>query len=132
MSNKVQVAAAVAAMAGGRVGPLFDLLADDVVWQWMGVEHWPRAFTGKEVVRQVLFGGATDEMSPGSSVEVRHVHGDGDNVIVEHRGRNELADGRRYDNNYCWVLTLDAGRVVHVREYMDTQLVTDTFGPDES
>ena len=51
-------------------------------------------------------------------------------MVVEHSGRNELPDGRRYDNNYCWVLRFKDGSIHEVREYMDTQLVTETFGAD--
>ena len=50
--------------------------------------------------------------------------------MVEHSGRNELPDGRRYDNNYCWVIRFKDGSIQEVREYMDTQLVTETFGAD--
>ena len=55
-----------------------------------------------------------------------------DFVVIEHSGRNELADGRRYNNNYCWVFRFQDGLIQEVREYMDTQLVTETFGPDGS
>ena len=55
---------------------------------------------------------------------------DGDFVIVEHSGRNKLPDGRRYDNNYCWVFRFQNGLIQEVREYMDTQLVTETFGEE--
>jgi uncharacterized protein len=51
-------------------------------------------------------------------------------VVVEHSGRNEMPDGRRYDNNYCWVLRFQGEFIHEVREYMDTQPVTDTFGAD--
>ena len=51
-------------------------------------------------------------------------------MVVEHSGRNELPDGRRYDNNYCWVFRFEEGSIQEVREYMDTQLVTETFGAD--
>jgi ketosteroid isomerase-like protein len=45
---------------------------------------------------------------------------------------DELADGRRYDNNYYWVFRFQDGLIQEVREYLDTQLVTETFGPDGS
>ena len=41
-----------------------------------------------------------------------------------------MPDGRQYDNNYCWVFRLQDGLIQDVREYMDTLLVTETFGPD--
>ena len=120
----------MSAMEQGRVGPLLDAMHDDVVWHWRGAAQWSRSFTGRQVVIDVLFGGATDSLGAGSSVTLHHVHADGEVAVVEHTGHNELPDGRSYDNNYCWVVRFDAGRIVEVREYMDTQLVTETFGPD--
>ena len=118
------------AMSQGRVAPLLALLAEDVRWRWMGVGQWSRTLEGKQVVVDTLFGGG--ELPPSSRVEVAHLHADGDCVVVEHSGRNVLPDGRRYDNNYCWVLRFEDDLVHEVREYMDTLLVTETFGADES
>ena len=120
------------AMSHGRVAPLFEAMAEDVTWRWMGVSNWSRTFAGKQLVVDTLFGGARETLGPSSSVEVHFIHGDGDFVVVEHSGRNELPGGRRYDNNYCWVFRFEGGLIQDVREYMDTQLVTDTFGPDGS
>jgi len=119
------------AMSQGRVRPLFDAMADEVTWRWMGVNQWSRTFEGKQTVVDTLFGGNAETLSPSSGVEVHWIHADGDVVVVEHSGRNEMPDGRRYDNNYCWVLRFQDGLVREVREYMDTQLVTETFGADE-
>lgn len=98
----------------------------------MGVQQWSRTFTGKQTVIDTLFGGQSDDLGPSSSVQVHGIHGDGDVVIVEHSGHNELGDGHRYDNNYCWVFEFRDSEIQRVREYMDTQLVTETFGPDET
>jgi uncharacterized protein len=119
-------------MSQGRVRPLFDAMAEDVTWRWMGVRQWSRTFEGKRLVVDTLFGGAWETLSPSSSVEVHSIHADGDSVVVEHSGRNVLADGRRYDNNYCWIFRFQDGLIQEVREYMDTQLVSETFGLDES
>lgn len=85
---------------------------------------------GQADVVDKLFGGATETLGPSSSTEVRRIHADGDCVVVEHSGRNEMSDGRRYGNNSCWVLRFQDGLIQEVREYMDTQLVTETFGAD--
>jgi ketosteroid isomerase-like protein len=132
MNHKRRVQAVMGAMSQGRVDPLLGLMADDVTWRWMGVNQWSRTFKGKQLVVDKLFGGATETLGPSSRIEVHHVHADGDCVLVEHSGRNELPDGRRYDNNYCWVLQFQDGLIQEVREYMDTQLVTETFGVDPS
>ena len=128
MDIKQRVREIMDAMSHGRVGPLFDAMDEDVTWRWMGVNTWSRTFEGKQTVVDKLFGGASETLSPSSSVEVHAIHADDDCVVVEHSGRNELPDGRRYDNNYCWVLRFQRGLIHDVREYMDTQLVTDTFG----
>ena len=128
MDHKSRVQEAMSAMSQGRTGPLFDLMAEDVTWRWMGVSQWTRTFQGKQMVVDKLFGGVAEDISPSFSVEVHHIHADGDHVVVEHSGRNELPDGRRYDNNYCWIFRFEEGLIQEVREYMDTQLVTETFG----
>jgi ketosteroid isomerase-like protein len=130
MNHKVRVQEVMEAMSQGRIGPPFDLMADAVTWRWMGVSQWSRTFEGKQLVVDKLFGGAAEALSHAFSVEVRHIHADGDCVVVEHSGRNKLPDGRRYDNNYCWVFRFEEGLIQEVREYMDTQLVTGTFGAD--
>jgi uncharacterized protein len=55
------------------------------------------------------------------SVEFRGIYCDGHTVILEERMQATLANGRRYDNNYCFFFELTDGRISKVREYMDTQ-----------
>jgi ketosteroid isomerase-like protein len=128
MDHKRRVQEIMDAMSHGRVGAFFDAMAEDVTCRWMGVNKWSRTFDGKQLIIDTLFGGAAETLNPSSNVEVRCIHADGDCVVVEHTGHNELPDGRRYDNNYCWVFRFQEGSIQEVREYMDTQLVTDTFG----
>jgi uncharacterized protein len=132
VDHRARVEDIMNAMAQGRVRPLFDAMAEDVTWRWMGVKQWSRAFEGKQSVVDTLFGGSSETLPPSSTVEVHCIHADGDFVVVEHSGRNELSDGRRYDNNYCWIFRIEEGLIQEVREYMDTQLVTETFGPDDN
>jgi ketosteroid isomerase-like protein len=120
------------AMARADLGPFFDAMADDVSWRWMGVQTWSKTFEGKPAVVDDLFGGAVSSLDDSFSVQVHEIIADGDHVVVEHTGRNATPDGRRYDNNYCWVFTFGGGLIREAREYMDTQLVTETFGDDTS
>src|SRR4051794_13052613 len=111
VDHRARVENIMGAMAHGRVRPFFDAMAEDVTWRWMGVKQWSRAFEGKHVVVDTLFGGESETLPPSSTVEVHCIHADGDFVLVEHSGRNELPDGRRYDNNYCWVLRFSDGLI---------------------
>lgn len=130
--NKRRMQEILAAMGAGDLAPLFDAMADDVRWRWMGTDRWSRTFDGKAAVVGGLFAAVQETLAPPFSVTVHNVFADGDTVIAEHTGRNATPDGRRYDNNYCWVCRFQGGQLREVREYMDTQLVTDTFGPDAS
>ena len=131
VKDKQTVQSLMDAMAGGDLQPLFDAMADDMTWQWMGVHQWSKTFVGKQAVVQELFGGVAETLNPPFSVDVHRILADGDHVVVEHTGRNETPDGRQYDNNYCWVMRFDDGLIREIREYMDTQLVTETFGAAE-
>lgn len=55
------------------------------------------------------------------SVELGGIHADGETVVVEERMQATLANGRRYDNTYCFVFVLEGERIARVREYMDTK-----------
>ena len=54
-------------------------------------------------------------------ITFRAVHADGDSVIVEERMRATLPGGNAYENDYCFVFVVEAGRIKQVREYMDTR-----------
>jgi uncharacterized protein len=46
---------------------------------------------------------------------------EGATAVLENRFQATLASGRRYDNDYCFVIEVRDGRIRRMREYMDTQ-----------
>jgi uncharacterized protein len=54
---------------------------------------------------------------------------DGDLVVVEARGDNHATSGERYDNQYCLVYRFEDGKIVEMREYMDTAFCERVLGP---
>lgn len=52
---------------------------------------------------------------------------EGDRVAVEADSHAELTNGRTYDNQYHLLFVLRDGKIVATREYLDTQVVNDTF-----
>jgi uncharacterized protein len=96
----------------------------------MGSGRWSHTFEGKEAVVNGLFAAVRATLSASFEVTPLHFIAEGDLVVIEHRGRNATPDGRPYDNKYCWVCRFADGRLRELREYMDTQLVTETFGAD--
>jgi uncharacterized protein len=117
-------------MSRGNIQPLFDAMADDMRWTWMGSGRWSHTFEGKEAVVNGLFAAVRATLSASFEVTPLHFIAEGDLVVIEHSGRNATPDGRPYDNRYCWVCRFAGGRLRELREYMDTQLVTETFGAD--
>jgi ketosteroid isomerase-like protein len=55
------------------------------------------------------------------SIDFRGFYSDGQTVIVEERMQATLANGRKYDNDYCFIFELVGEKISKVREYMDTQ-----------
>ncbi len=45
----------------------------------------------------------------------------GTTAVLENRFQATLRDGRHYDNDYCFVIEIQDGRIHRMREYMDTQ-----------
>jgi ketosteroid isomerase-like protein len=104
-----------------------DVLADDVRW-----------FAPRDNATQVALGLPPDMLETrdgivaflndhfrrlfpdGASFDFTKVVAEGDTVVFELRMRARLANGRDYDNRYCWVFEMAGARVKEIREYMDT------------
>jgi len=54
-------------------------------------------------------------------------------VVVLARGEVKTVRGEDYDNNYCFVIRMKDGKMVELREYMDTALAEAvlTMGADQ-
>lgn len=119
------------AMSQGNIEPLIDAMADDMRWTWMGTGRWSHTFEGKDSVVNELLSAVKATLSPSFEVIPHRFFAEGDHVVIEHSGRNTTLDGRPYHNNYCWVCRFGDGKLREIREYMDTELVTQTFGTDQ-
>ena len=61
------------------------------------------------------------------TIEVTGVTAEGDRVAIEGTGRGRLRNGRDYDDSYHFLMIVRDGRVLSVREYMDSAHVADVF-----
>jgi len=62
------------------------------------------------------------------SSDVEAVVAEGDTVVLQTRLRSLLPNGRRYDNAYCFLVTLRDGRIHRIREHLDTHRGLLAFG----
>lgn len=118
-------------MSEGNLEPFIDAMAEDMRWTWMGTGRWSRTFEGKESVVDELLAAVKETLTDSFEVIPHHFFAEGDYVVIEHSGRNTTHDGRPYNNKYCWVCRFADGKLCELREYMDTELVTETFGTEE-
>ncbi|WP_460974784.1 nuclear transport factor 2 family protein [Spirosoma knui] len=116
-----------AQLAKGNDEPFLEAMADDMQWRWMGSGQWAKTFQGKQSVVNDLWGAVKTTLLPPYKATATRIMADGEYVVVEARGDNRTPDGKLYNNHYCWVCRIENGILRAIHEYMDTELVTNTF-----
>jgi uncharacterized protein len=109
-------------------------LADDAKWVVTGQYSWSRTFTGKQSILNDLHGHVRSLLAERTRTVASRFIADGDFVAVEARGDNVTRTGVRYDNDYCLVFRLEAGKIKEIREYCDSVLTEKALGrfPEEN
>jgi ketosteroid isomerase-like protein len=122
-SNKELVLNTWKAFAKGDIKAAFANMSDEVSWLIPGaLPNLSGMRRGKSGILD--FARQAAKMFPGGLVsEIRRVYGDGDTVLVEMTNRGKLFNGKDYENEYCFVFEVEAGKIRRVREYVDTQKV---------
>jgi hypothetical protein len=101
-----------------------EYLTDDSTWTLIAKGTEP--MRGRAICDFFAGGGSIFEAGA-PTIEVTGVTAEGERVAIEARGRGRLRNDRDYDNSYHFLVTVRDGRVSSVREYMDSQHVTDVF-----
>jgi uncharacterized protein len=115
--------------AKGNGRPFVAALAEDVTWTIMGSTSWSRRYRGKKAVLTELLGPLNAQLANGNTITAHRFIAEGDQVVVEGRGRNTTKTGKPYQNAYCWVFRLSEGQVVDIVEYTDTALIESALEP---
>jgi len=129
--NKTLVREAFEAMGRNDIRPLVDLMADDFAWVIEGQTRFSRRFEGKDRVKRDLLAPLFDVFATPYRFAIDDIIAEGDKVVVRGRGEVKTKSGKDYNNSYCFVLRLADGRLVELREYLDTALVESVFGSPE-
>lgn len=115
--------------ARGDVDAALALFDENAVWTNIGTTRFSGEFAGLETITRSLIGPLFAELESGIASEVEALLADGDRAVLLSRGMARTRGGRDYNNTYAQVFTVRDGRIVAVREYMDTALVDSVFGP---
>ena len=116
----------------GLAGPghFFDLLADDVVFEYIiTVPGYPRQVQGRAAVAELYrrYGDALI-LDRCYDLAVHHDPAQG-TVVLEYASAGKVvATGVPYSNRYISVLTVRDREVVHWRDYLDPLAVFDALG----
>ena len=120
-SNKELVKSTWQAFVKGDIKTAFANMSDEVSWLIPGnLNNLSGLRKGKAAILEFARN-AVKTFPDGLQTQINRVYGDGDTVILELTNRGKLVNGRDYDNEYCFVFEVEAGRIRRVREYVDTQ-----------
>lgn len=120
----------MAALADGDDRPFLDAMHNDMKWTWMGSGGLSKTFDGKESVLHELWKSVKTDIARPFRVAATLILAEGDHVVVEGVGNNKTPNGKEYNNRYCWVMKISGGKIVELKEYMDTDLVRRTFSSE--
>ena len=116
--NKALVIETWQAFWRGDIDAGIDNLADDATWYVPGTNSMSGLKTGKENIRKFRFSGRS--VFAELRRDIVGLYGDGDIVVMEAHAEGTLKNGAPYTNDGCVVWELKDGKVIHVREYVDT------------
>jgi len=125
--NRQLVSDAFASWAEGDTGPFFALVADDVTWTVIGSTPVSGTFRSKRAFTEGALVPMGKVLAGPILAEVVDVIADDDRVALRWIGRSSSRKGRPYVQTYCWTMRFDAGRIVEVTAYLDTELITMLF-----
>jgi uncharacterized protein len=147
VSPKETVTALYAAFGSGDPARISDLLHADVVWvappgnatqvalglgnsEDAGAPNGSNNLGKHRIVQFMAHNFSRFFMNPRN--EFRSMIAEGPMVVAEHRISATLPNGRAYVNDYCFAYEVRDGKILNIREYMDTRGGwAQVFGKDE-
>jgi ketosteroid isomerase-like protein len=126
--RKATVARVFEAVGNGNPEPLLDMLDDGVQWTIIGSTRFSGTYDGKADVLNRLLAPLGGLLDGHLHITPENILADGDYVVVQGRGESRTAAGGTYNNTYCWVYRWKGDKVVALTEYLDTEVVTASFG----
>ena len=127
-ANKQLAAKLFDRISANDIPGALDTLADDATW-WIAGKPDAQPASGLHDKAWIagLFQRMTSQLDGPMRMTVRGLVAEGDKVAAEVEGHGTLRDGRSYDQEYHFLMTLRDGKISAVREYLDTQQVYATW-----
>lgn len=121
--NKKLMQDAFTAWTNGDGMAFFNLLAEDARWTVMGNCPISRTYTGRQQLIEAALKPQREKLAGSPTPTVLQMIAEGDTVVIEWVGQATTKSGKPYDNNYCYVVQIENGRIIRGTAYLDTELV---------
>lgn len=112
-----------AAISRGDTKYVVDAYAEDGSVQTMGNTLISGVFNKAQI--SAAAGAIFDAFPQGIEFTLKHLTAEEDRVAVEAESHGVHVSGRVYHNYYHFFMQLRDGKLVSLKEYMDTELITD-------
>ena len=106
----------------GNGAPFWEACHDDIVWRTIGTGSWSGEFVGKQTIVDEIFRPLNKALVERGTIPTRLIDG-GEVIVMQARGKNLTRDGKRYDNDYVFVIHFRDGKIARYEEYCDTDLI---------
>ena len=120
--NKRIIAEAFDGLSRADARAFLDSMADDLTWIIEGQSKFSRRYEGKAALQQELIPPLFANFATDYRNYAEEIIAEGDLVVVLCRGEVKTVRGEDYNNSYCFVIRMREGKMVELREYMDTAL----------
>lgn len=122
-ANKEIVNRFFTAMNQGDVDFIVNAYAEDGCLQTMGRTLISGTFTRDQIAQSA--GGIFEVFPKGIEFTLLHMVAEGNKVAVEATSQGEHVSGETYTNEYHFLFEFRDGKLLRLKEYMDTERVTD-------
>ncbi|MCZ6711601.1 MAG: nuclear transport factor 2 family protein [Gammaproteobacteria bacterium] len=104
------------------------LLSEDATWWIAGTTDISGTYSKQEFAE--LAKGIGENTVEGIDVKAIRVTAEDDRVAVEAVSYGKMKNGKVYNNSYHLQHVVRDGKLIEIKEYLDTQHVQDIFGSD--
>jgi ketosteroid isomerase-like protein len=124
-NNKALAEQVLAALAAGDMNAVLSIAADDFEYRVMSVQI---QVYSREVLVKTMNEFST-LMKKSVSFTIVAATAEADRVAIEAEGDGLTAAGKPYRNRYHFAFEFRTGKLVRMKEYMDTAYAAQTFAP---
>jgi uncharacterized protein len=111
----------LAALTAGDLDAIAASFTADATWSLHGNLPMSGIKRGRAAIMEFLLSAGSLYLPGTQSFTFGQITAEGDRAVLEWRVQGTAtATGRPYDNDYCGVFVIRDGRIVEVREYLDS------------